>query len=87
MGDLYCHAPVLTVLSITWRINHKLIIFREKNGEEVRFCFINDWKINSVKGILTHLLKVNVYCMDFLTRPGARIKNIYENAFFPLVKL
>lgn len=26
-------------------------------------------------------------CMDFFTRPGARIRNIYENAFSSFVKL
>lgn len=53
-------------------------------------CFrsFNDWKTSSVKRNLTHLMERNTYCMDFLARPRARIKSIYENPFpFPLVKL
>lgn len=46
-----------------------------------RDVLFNDWKTSSVKRNLTHLMKGNVYYMDFLTRPRARIKSIYENSY------
>lgn len=51
------------------------------------FWSFNDLKTNSVKRTLTHLMKGNVYCMHFLTRSGAVIKNILKMIFFFFVKL
>lgn len=61
------------------------VSFREINGKEVWFCSFGNWKINSVKRNLTHLEKVNAWISS--QGLGARIRNIYENAFSSLGKL